>query len=136
MNKELAARRYGYVQVAVAAYIYLLEHLRDADSALFAREVICQQVASPTHFYHRAVPAACASIPPTVKSLVGTLLANTSAVNLEWIFPPCHGSNAVLHRYINRIEHGLFCVQGNLGESAVRTQGPGQHFQSVVSIGA
>ena len=62
MNRELAAQRWGYVQIAVAAYVYLLEHLREADSTLFAKEIICQQVAKPVHFYHRLVPAdACLS---------------------------------------------------------------------------
>ena len=62
MNRELAAQRWGYVQIAVAAYVYLLEHLREADSTLFAREIICQHVAKPVHFYHRLVPAdACLS---------------------------------------------------------------------------
>ena len=51
MNRDLAAGRWGFVQIAVAAYVYLLEHLSPGDSSLFGKEVICQRVAKPVHFY-------------------------------------------------------------------------------------
>ena len=56
MNRDLAGGRWGSVQIAVAAYIYLLEHLSPGESSLFGKEVICQRVAKPVHFYSAALP--------------------------------------------------------------------------------
>ena len=44
INREIARQRWGFVQLAVEAYIYLLEHLRDEDSNMFAKEVVLQPV--------------------------------------------------------------------------------------------
>ena len=58
VNKDAAAGKWGFVQIAVAAYIYLLEHLAPGDSSLFGKELVCQRVARPTHFYDAAIPCA------------------------------------------------------------------------------
>lgn len=47
VSSDLPAQRYGYVQVAVRAYIYLLQHLAPADSGLFARELVVTHVVCP-----------------------------------------------------------------------------------------
>jgi len=60
INKDLAAGRLGNVQIAVAAYVCLLENLKDADSGLFANELVVRQVAKPVHFYHRLLPSTTA----------------------------------------------------------------------------
>ena len=44
LNKDIRARRYGYVKLEGQLYIYLLTRLSSQDSALFAKEVICQSV--------------------------------------------------------------------------------------------
>ena len=49
--------QFGFVQIAVEAYIYQLVHLREGGSSLFAKELILQEVAKPTHFYQKVVPA-------------------------------------------------------------------------------
>lgn len=56
VNRDLAGGRWGFVQIAIAAYIYLLEHLPPGDSSLFAKELICSRVAKPVHFYSAALP--------------------------------------------------------------------------------
>lgn len=63
VNRDLAAGRWGFVQIAVAAYIYLLEHLSPGNSSLFGKEVICQRVAKPVHFYSGVT--ACAGRDPS-----------------------------------------------------------------------
>lgn len=44
MHKELKSRKFGYVQVAVQAFTYLLQRLPPQDSPLFARELLAQNV--------------------------------------------------------------------------------------------
>lgn len=44
VQKELRAHRYGYVKLAVRAYMHLLEALKNDDSSLFAKELVVQPV--------------------------------------------------------------------------------------------
>ena len=44
VSRDLSAQRFGYVQVAVRAYVYLLQRLAPADSGLFARELVVTHV--------------------------------------------------------------------------------------------
>ncbi len=44
IQKELRAQRFGYVKLAVRAYMHLLEALKNDDSSLFAKEIVVQPV--------------------------------------------------------------------------------------------
>ena len=44
VTKELRHQKYGYVKLAVRAYMHLLETLNDEDSSLFAKELVVQPV--------------------------------------------------------------------------------------------
>lgn len=44
IQKELRAQRFGYVKLAVRAYMHLLEALENDDSSLFAKEIVVQPV--------------------------------------------------------------------------------------------
>lgn len=45
--QDIRSQKYGYVQIAAQAYIYLLQKLPPGDSSLFARELIVQHVVRP-----------------------------------------------------------------------------------------
>ena len=47
ITKELRHQKYGYVKLAVRAYMHLLETLNDEDSSLFAKELVVQPVVRP-----------------------------------------------------------------------------------------
>ena len=81
IQKELRAHRYGYVKLAVRAYMHLLEALKNDDSSLFAKELVVQPVVRPS------TDTACATLNPASRSNCQTIqklvLCRTSTLMLS-----------------------------------------------------
>ncbi|KAK9811710.1 hypothetical protein WJX72_008813 [[Myrmecia] bisecta] len=72
INTELRAERFGYVKLAVFAYVYLLEHMNDPQSNLFAKEVVVEPVDKHKGYFSDIIGL-------HMYSVVGTLLRHRFA---------------------------------------------------------